>query len=66
MKKRHAVSVRPTEKYSVSKVWGCDMVVVVGWFVHIREVTKMIALSHGLRLFLGVLQRFYKGFDHIV
>ena len=48
MKKRHAVSVRPTEKYSVSKVWGCDMVVVVGW------------------LFLGVLQRFYKGFDHII
>ena len=42
------------------------MVVVVGWFVHIREVTKMIALSHGLQLFLGVLQRFYKGFDHIV
>lgn len=33
MKKRHAVSVRPTEKYSVSKVWGCDMVVVVGWLV---------------------------------
>ena len=54
MKKRHAVSVRPTEKYSVSKVWGCDMVVVVGRFIHIREVTKMIALSHGLRLFFVV------------
>lgn len=66
MKKRHAVSVRPTEKYSVSKVLVYGMVVVVGRFIHIREVTKMIALSHGLRLFLGVLQRFYKGFDHIV
>lgn len=30
------------------------MVVVVGQFVHIREVTKMIALSHGLRLFFVV------------
>ena len=42
------------------------MVVVVGRVIHIREVTKMITLSYELRLFLGVLQRFYKGFDHIV
>lgn len=30
------------------------MVVVVGWFVHIREITKMIALSYELRLFFVV------------
>lgn len=30
------------------------MVVVVGRFVHIREITKMIALSYELRLFFVV------------
>ena len=30
------------------------MVVVVGQFVHIREVTNMIALSYELRLFFVV------------
>lgn len=30
------------------------MVVVVGRFIHIREVTKMIALSYELQLFFVV------------